>query len=138
MDIERRVPSVDEYLTLREAVGWKVPTDEAAVLALTSTSVGAVAVDDGVAVGMGRVVGDLAFYSFVVDLVVAPAVQGQGFGRRLLRDLEDQVADRSTTGHIALVADDSAAGFYVTLGYERATSNLMQRSLERERHRSTR
>lgn len=129
MNIERRVPSVDEYRALRRAVGWNVPSEDAVALALRSASVGAVAVDDGVAVGMGRVIGDLAFYNLVVDLVVDPAAQGYGLGTELLRNLEDQVASRSTTSHIQLVAGEDVTDFYAKLGYERSTSNLMHRVL---------
>ena len=130
MHIEHRVPTLVEYRELRAAVGWEVPSPDACEVALRHGSVGAVALDRGRTIGMGRVVGDVRFYAFVVDLVVAPDAQRVGVGRRLLRALEQQVAATSSTKHMHLVADDDVVTFYRGLGYERSASNLMQRSLD--------
>ena len=51
--------SLEEYLTLREKVGWKKLTDKQAVHALANCLYKVKAVDaDGQVVGMVRVVGD--------------------------------------------------------------------------------
>jgi len=53
--VEERRPTVAEYSHLRAAVGWSVPAESLVAAALDATTVAAVAVVDGVAVGMGRV-----------------------------------------------------------------------------------
>ena len=53
--------SLEEYLTLREKVGWKKLTDKQAAHALANCLYKVKAVDaDGQVVGMGRVVGDVS------------------------------------------------------------------------------
>lgn len=128
--IEIRLPTVAEYLSLRRAVDWKLPSAEEAQDGLASTATGAVAVaDGGVVVGLGRVVGDGTFYNFVVDLMVTPKEQGRGVGRQLLAALEREVATRSATGVLQLVADEPVAPFYVHHGYKRSDSNLLMKRL---------
>lgn len=89
----------------------------------------AVATEAGAVVGLGRVVGDGAFYNFVVDLIVRPEAQGRGVGRLLLSTLEREVADRSATGMLQLVAGQDVRPFYETLGYVRPESGLLLKRL---------
>ena len=73
--------SLEEYLTLREKVGWKKLTDKQAAHALANCLYKVKAVDaDGQVVGMGRVVGDGAVVCYIQDLIVIPQVQAQGIG----------------------------------------------------------
>ena len=60
--------SLEEYLTLREKVGWKKLTDKQAAHALANCLYKVKAVDaDGQVVGMGRVVGDGAVVCYIPD-----------------------------------------------------------------------
>ncbi len=127
--IEKRLPTVDEYLALREAVGWRVPTAGEALSALQNSAFGVVATSGGGAIGAGRVVGDGTFYAFAVDLIVVPEHQGRGVGRRLLLALEEGVRDRSATGVLQLVADRDVAPFYERCGYERSESGVFLKRL---------
>ena len=127
--IVRRLPSADEYLELRRSVGWKVPGTAEAGAALERSAAGVCAVEDGLVVAMGRIVGDGAFYLFVVDLVVQPERQGQGLGSRLLNALEAEAARISATGTLALVADPEVAPFYERRGYDHAASLLLTKAL---------
>jgi GNAT superfamily N-acetyltransferase len=124
--IEPRVPSVSEYLLLREAVGWDVPDAVSAERALAETQWAAVAVEAGEVVGMGRVVGDGVFYSFVVDVVVRPSHQRTGVGGQLMNALERR-ASATHTGRLQLVADRSVSPFYERRGYVDSGSSLMSK-----------
>ncbi len=127
--IVRRPPSVDEYLELRRSVGWKVPGAADAARALDRSIASLCAVDDGRTVGMARLIGDGAFYLFVVDLVVHTDHQGRGIGSQLLAGLETEAARLSATGTLTLVADPDVAPFYERQGYQRATSALLTKAL---------
>jgi len=129
VQIIERLPTAAEYRSLRRAVGWKVPDAERVTAALGASAGAVVAEVDGVAIGMGRIVGDLTFYSFIVDLVVDPNHQHRGVGADLLEALERQVAAKSATGTVQLVADGRVTGFYETLGYEWSSSRLLSKSL---------
>lgn len=129
--IERRIPSVDEYLDLRRSLGWKVPGAIDAERALQHSTATLCAVEDGEAVGMGRLVGDGAFYLFVVDLMVRPEHQHRGIGSRLLSGLEAEATRTSATGSLALVAERDVVAFYERQGFGRATGSLFTKNLER-------
>lgn len=128
--IELRRPTADEYVDLRRSVGWKIPAVRDVERALEATKVSAIATDGATVVGLGRVVGDGAFYSFVVDLIVRPEAQGRGIGRMLLSTLEREVANGSSTGVLQLVADEDVTPFYESLGYMRADSSLLLKRFE--------
>lgn len=127
--IVRRLPSVDGYLELRRSVGWKVPDAADVAGALDRSIASLCAVDDGRIVGTGRIVGDGAFYLFVVDLIVHAEHQHLGIGSRLLAGLEAEAAHLSATGTIALVADLDVAPFYERQGYRRSASALLTKAL---------
>lgn len=81
--------SLEEYLTLREKVGWKKLTDKQAAHALANCLYKVKAVDaDGQVVGMGRVVGDGAVVCYIQDLIVIPQVQAQGIGSQIIQKLK--------------------------------------------------
>lgn len=52
------------------------------------------------------------------SLAVSKQYRGNGLGRKLVRHVEDQAAEMEI--HSLWLLTDSAAGFFVTLGYERA------------------
>ncbi len=129
IQIVDRLPSPSDYQDLRRAVRWRVPDDADTRRALDATVAARCAVEGDHVVGMGRIVGDRAFYLFVVDLVVHPDHQGRQLGSRLLADLEAEAARISATGTISVVADLDVAAFYEHRGFERATSALLTKAI---------
>lgn len=123
--IRERNPTLEEYLALADAVGWsKYVTAETAETALAHTLFAVVAERGGVAVGMARIVGDGALFFYVQDVVVAPAVQGQGVGAALMTALMAWL-DRSAPDR-AFVGLFSASGksrFYERFGFATASSD---------------
>jgi GNAT superfamily N-acetyltransferase len=130
IEVVARIPTAEEYRTLREAVGWKVPRPDDCDRALSSTIDAAVAERDGETVAMGRTVGDGVFYSFVVDLVVRPEHKGLGLGSQLLAALAQSAALRSTTGLVQLVAEDHLGRFYERNGFHRNKDGLYSMRLK--------
>jgi GNAT superfamily N-acetyltransferase len=127
--IEERCPTPAEYADLRRAVAWNVPDLIACEKALSGTRAAVCAVADGAVVGMGRLVGDGAFYWFIVDVVVEPAHQRRGVGRRLVAALEAIAARDSLSGAVNLVADWDLTAFYEHLGFEDTASVFMLKRL---------
>lgn len=82
--IDRRLPTLGEYLRLSEGVGW---TRDLANMpkALANSLLAVVAVDarSEQAVGMARACGDGRFYT-IWDVIVDPAYQGQKIGSALI------------------------------------------------------
>ncbi len=107
-----RLPTPEEYRALCTAVGWGEVIDFAAAPASLARSLfGVVALEDGRAIGMGRLVGDGAIYFYVQDVAVEPARQGRGIGTAILARL---VAHAS-----AAATNEAFVGLFAAAGSER-------------------
>jgi GNAT superfamily N-acetyltransferase len=73
-----------------------------------------------VLVGGARAVSDGVFYATIYDVVVDPAWQGNGVGRRLVRDL----LDRLPVDKVFLTSVPGKEGFYAKLGFLRQTNAM--------------
>ncbi|MFC4526479.1 GNAT family N-acetyltransferase [Dyella halodurans] len=115
------IPGADEYRALRSAAGLSAMTPEAAAVGLPASWCSVCVRHQGELIGMGRVVGDggLFLFLFVVDIAVAPAWQGQGWGRRIMQALMDQVHARAPArAMIGLIADGTASRLYEQFGFK--------------------
>jgi GNAT superfamily N-acetyltransferase len=119
--VTRRIPTPDEHRRLAESVGWGDSFWwESQPASLAGSVCGVVAHgEDGGLVGMGRVVGDGAFYFYVQDVVVRPDHQGRGLGRQLVESLTEQVREIAP-GHcfVGLFATPAAERLYGALGWQ--------------------
>ena len=108
--------SLEEYLTLREKVGWKKLTDKQAAHALANCLYKVKAVDaDGQVVGMGRVVGDGAVVCYIQDLIVIPQVQAQGIGSQIIQKLKayvESLREEGSTMMLCLMCAKGREPFY--------------------------
>ena len=113
------IPGNDEYRALRVAAGLSMMTPEGAALGLPASWCSVCVRDQGELVGMGRVVGDGGLFLFVVDIAVAPAWQGQGWGGRIMQALMDEVHARAPArAMIGLIANGSAHKLYEKFGFK--------------------
>jgi GNAT superfamily N-acetyltransferase len=114
-----RLPTLDEYRDLCTAVGWApVINFDAAPASLARSLLGVVAVVDGRTVGMGRVVGDVAIYHYVQDVVVHPDQQHRGIGDAIVGRLVAQVRARAPErAFIGVFAATGSAPFYERHGF---------------------
>jgi GNAT superfamily N-acetyltransferase len=120
-----RLPTVEEYDMLVRAVGWANTNMEAVTAALRNTLYAVVAVEDDLAVGMARVVGDGAMAFYVQDVVVLPKYQRQGVGTALMEAVMSNFR-RSTPRRsaIGLFTGRNLAGFYERHGFEGPETGL--------------
>jgi GNAT superfamily N-acetyltransferase len=116
-----RVPTPDEHRALSDSVGWTDAFAWDAIPASLAASFCGVVVtepDTGTVVGMGRVIGDGAFYFYVQDVVVHPEHQGRGLGREIVGRLVGAVdASAPPKAFIGLFAAGSSAPFYAEHGF---------------------
>ena len=76
--IVERLPTVEEYVRLIAAVGFRPRQREAIALALQHSWFSVCAESEGEAVGMGRVIGDGGLHLYLTDVIVHPAPQRRG------------------------------------------------------------
>ena len=102
-----------DFITIRE---------KRARIALENSLYTLIALDDGKPVGMARVVGDGGYVYFICDVIVRPAYQSRGLGRRIIEQvlqwLEDQV-DEGETIMVNLMSAMNKEPFYEKLGFHK-------------------
>ncbi len=116
-----RVPTPQEHRGLAERVGWADAFRWDAIPAsLAGSCCGVVALDEqGRVVGMGRAVGDGAFFFYLQDIAVDPAHRGMGIGRAITGRLIDQVQGiAGGDAFIGLFATDEAVSLYRGAGFD--------------------
>jgi ribosomal protein S18 acetylase RimI-like enzyme len=113
-------PAAEEYLALRVAAGLSAMSAEGAATGLPASWCSVCVRAGGELIGMGRVVGDGGLFLFVVDIAVAPAWQGRGWGKRIMAALMEQVHARaSARTMVGLIADGTAFRLYEQFGFKR-------------------
>ncbi len=112
--------SVAEYLSLREAVGWKPLTERQAELAMENAIYRIFAYDGDKLVGMGRIVGDGAVVCYIQDLIVLPEYHHRGIGSMLIQLLTKYVKSLLADGEEMMFCLMCAKGrepFYIKHGF---------------------
>lgn len=113
-----RTPSVSEHRELRRLSGLSEKTEEASVRGLKGTLFAVVIEHAGVAVGMGRVIGDGGTAYQIVDIAVLPEHQKQGLGKRIVEALVDWLhASAPKSAYVSLIADGPAKDLYAKYGF---------------------
>lgn len=116
--IEKRVPTVSEYLNLRIAAGWADTPEDATESALQSSLFSVCVIADGEVIGLGRVVGDGGLYFYVQDVIVIPRYQRQGIGTRIMQEitayLDNNLVDEAFIG---LKSAKGLVSFYERFGF---------------------
>lgn len=121
--------TVEEYLALREKVGWKKLSDKQAYSAVNNCLFNVKAVDDdNNIIGMGRVVGDGAVICYIQDLIVVPDAQGKGVGTLIitrLKEFVESIREDDTTMMLCLMCAKGREDFYIKNGFiSRPNDNL--------------
>lgn len=114
------VPTVADYLLLREQSGLTPRSPEQAARALPGSWAACHAVEtaSGRAVGMGRLIGDGGWYFHVVDMAVLPDHQRRGIGAAVLSWLLDRIAEQAPPdAFVSLMADPPGRRLYRRYGF---------------------
>lgn len=114
-----RLPTVTEYRELRRLAGLSQKTEEAAAAGLPNTRFAVVIEHAGVAIGMGRVIGDGGTAFQVTDIAVLPEHQGRGLGKQIVERLVGWLkASAPKSGYVSLIADGTAKALYAKFGFK--------------------
>jgi GNAT superfamily N-acetyltransferase len=115
-----RLPSIEEYTKLTQAVGWTQVTNfEVAPAALRASLYSVVAEDGTGAVGMARVAGDGASGFYIQDVMVLPPYQRQGVGSALMDAVMGHLERAAPhLAFIGLFTGRNLDAFYSRWGFE--------------------
>lgn len=118
LNFHDEVPSVDEYLRLRECVNFSPRSVEAAEKGLPGSLYSVTARRKGRAVGMARIVGDGGCSFLIVDVIVEPELQGQGIGSELMNRITAWTDTHVPPGGmVILTADEPGRKLYERHGF---------------------
>lgn len=84
-------PTVDEFNTLTESVGWGCDNRKIVEKALENTVYSICAYDDNKIIGFGRLIGDTAMFLYIQDIMVLPEYQRQQVGSSIMKYLINKV-----------------------------------------------
>lgn len=130
--LERRLPSVDEYLALRREVGWEEVDSRDAAEILGRCLYSVIAKYGGEMVAMAFAVGDGRQHIYIQDVAVCPRWQKQGVGSLLMSDLLAHIQEIAPPGcWVSLFCVPSRNSFYGRLGF-RAGHGLAMRVQRRD------
>lgn len=115
-----RVPTTEEYLIIRRAVGLEDMDREAVEIGLSKSLFAVCIIYENKVVGFGRVIGDEGIYYYIQDVLIHPEHQKQGNGRGVMDTVMGYfVSKRCSGATIGLMAAQGVAGFYKKYGFEK-------------------
>ncbi len=118
-----RIPSVQEYLTLRRAINWRVVDEEACKRGLKGSLYCVCAELNNEIIGMARVIGDSGLYFYIQDVIVLPQYQKMGIGtlmmKKIINFLDNNISPLITVG---LMASKGKEPFYEKFGFTKRPS----------------
>ena len=113
--------SVKEYCTLRSAVGWQPIIAEQAQSGLNNSDFIIACRDNDTIVGCARIFWDKGYIAYLADVMVEPAYQRQGIGRKLVNACISYIDKQLKEGwriKIVIVSAKGKEQFYEKFGFE--------------------
>lgn len=116
--ITAEIPTLQQALTLYEAVGWTAYTQDPNTLerALAGSALVVTACDDQQLIGLARIISDGATIAYLQDVLVHPDHHRRGLGRQLVQAaIEPFSAVRQKV--LLTDAEPGQRAFYEALGF---------------------
>lgn len=145
--IEHRLPTVDEFISLRAETNWGIPNRGTVQAALDGSLCGAVGIQDDQTIAMVRAVGDGVLNIYIQDMIVSETARSQGVGKALLKAFIVKLGETSPLDcMIGLFAAKGQSEFYQRLSFtsrpnaefgpsmQATLSNLTQAALAKARN----
>jgi len=124
--IKLESPSIEEFLNLRNKIGWGELDFNMAKTSLTNSLFHVIIRDKSKLIGMGRIVGDGAMYFYIQDVIVEPNYQNSGVGSALMEQIENYLSVAAKKGAtIGLLAAKGKEEFYTRYNYVLRPNELL-------------
>ena len=110
----------EEYIALRDSVGWYNFAEEQVSKSIKNSSYDIVVEDNGQTIAMGRLIGDEIYY-IITNIVVKPEYQGKGIESKIIDKLLTYVDTNTPIGgrsSVQLIAENGKEEFYIKKGFK--------------------
>lgn len=118
--IEFNKLTIDEYYKLLDALKWKRPSERLLKIGLDN-GINVKYVINGETVGMARYVSDGGYAGLIMDVIVLPEYQNNGYGTKMIEALINYIKDRLFENEEMMIQLLSAPGkqqFYNKFGFK--------------------
>lgn len=116
--ILRRMITVDEFVEMRQAVGWGYPSKEAIYIGLNNTLFSVCVEREDEVIGIGRLIGDGGFAFYVQDIIVKPKFQRLSIGTKIMDEIMRYIKDNFESGSmVCLLSAKGKEEFYKKFGF---------------------
>lgn len=118
--IEYNKLSIDEYIDILNSVSWKIPSERLLKISLEK-GINVKYVLNNETIGMARFVTDGGYAGLIMDVVVKPKFQGNGYGKKLIKSLIDYIKEQLMEDEEIMIQLLSAPGkqsFYSKFGFK--------------------
>lgn len=123
LQIVQRDPSVEEFIRLRQIVGWGTPDREATETSVRNALFSVCLEIDGNIVGLGRVAGDGGLYFYIQDIIVIPEHRGKGFSNLIMNEVMNYIQRTARSGaFVGLFAAKGVEDYYVKFDFVKRPS----------------
>lgn len=126
--VTERKPTVEEYIQLRNSVGWKILQQDNIKKGLDNSIYCVCAEEQGNIIGFGRIVGDYGTVFYIQDIIVKPPYQKQKIGTLIMKKLMEYIDNNCIDDAIIdLIAISELDKFYKKFGFAYNQDNRFYR-----------
>ena len=119
--------SAEEYCQLRAAVQWAPIVPEQAQSGLDHSDYVIACRDEQGIVGAARIFWDKGYIAYLADVMVKPAYQGQGIGKKMVQACIAYIRSQLRDGwriKIVIVSAKGKEAFYEKFGFQRRPNEV--------------
>jgi len=118
ISILRRSATAEEFIEMRQSVGWGHPEKEVVSIGLKNSLFSVCAEKDKKIIGYGRIIGDGAFTLYIQDIIVKPEYHRIGIGMKIMNEIMEYINDEYTKGTmVCLMSAKGKENFYKKFGF---------------------
>lgn len=119
MEIRYTAPTPEEYVDLRIRTGMGQKNLAATKTALENSLFIVCLWNNQELIGFGRIVGDQGLAYLVSDIMVDPRYQGQGYGKLIMKEIDEYLEKNSDeTAYVCLIVNKPADQLYKQFRFE--------------------
>ncbi len=109
-----------DYVSLRNSVGWDNFAEEQVAKSIGNSLYSVTVLEHNNTIAMGRLIGDGIYY-LIADVIVKPEFQGMGIGSKIIDMLLTYVDNRTPIdgrASVQLIAEQGKENFYIKKGFK--------------------